>query len=121
MAYLNNNNNFYSPFATPNEFDPYPFLQSQKFADPEEAYYQPTHTFTDSWSTADRPGPLTNVSANYLGATNYGEESFGLFIDLCLRTRPYNQFPPLLACTRPPHSGSFGRRTTNSLTQDTLG
>ena len=81
MAYLNNNNNFYSPFAAPNDFDSYPFLQSQTFTDPEEAYCQAIPTFTDSWSTVDQPGSSTNESTNNLGP-GYGEESTGLFVDL---------------------------------------
>lgn len=81
MEHLNNNDNFYSAYVAPEEFDSYPFLQCQTLASMEGAHGHDAHTFTDYWATVNQQGPSLD---SHLVATSYGGWSSRPFIDFCL-------------------------------------
>lgn len=54
VAYFNDDDEFYSAWVAPEEFDSYLFLQCQTLVTTDGIYRQETPTFAGSWATVDR-------------------------------------------------------------------
>ena len=72
MAHFNGNDNFYSASTTPDELNPYPFLQLQASATGEEAYTQEAPPFAGGWTTVDQSGYSAIASTSLPAAPDYG-------------------------------------------------